>query len=250
MRVLATIFLGLFYMTQSGLSQPDSEQFPDFTHTDITGETHHLYDYLDDGKTVIIDVFATWCPICIGSLPALHEIDDEYGPNGNNTIQILSFERDPNTSNEAEFVQNYNVTTPVISEAVATVQSWNTVYQPNYFVICPDRSFDYYFGGIGSNADILLDKADQCSSVTAIDTSEKPINAQLLGNPVYQHLSLNVVNKDLQMNIMDLTGKSVQTVYLQSGLNTLDVSSLNPGVYIIRLVAENGDSQALKIIKK
>ena len=34
---------------------------PNFVVTDILGETHELYDYLGQGKYVVVDFFGTWC---------------------------------------------------------------------------------------------------------------------------------------------------------------------------------------------
>jgi len=33
---------------------------PDWTLKDINGVSYHLYDYLNAGKTVILDFYATW----------------------------------------------------------------------------------------------------------------------------------------------------------------------------------------------
>ena len=38
---------------------PDGTIAPDFTLVDINGTTHHLYDYLDSGKTVFIEFSGT-----------------------------------------------------------------------------------------------------------------------------------------------------------------------------------------------
>ena len=38
---------------------PDGSIAPDFTTTDVNGNVHRLYDYLDDGYTVILDISAT-----------------------------------------------------------------------------------------------------------------------------------------------------------------------------------------------
>ena len=55
----------VFTVTQVGFAQlPDGSVAPDFTITDIDGEEHNLYSYLDYGYSVIIDFSATWCGTC------------------------------------------------------------------------------------------------------------------------------------------------------------------------------------------
>lgn len=43
---------------------PPNSNAPDFTTTDIDGNTQNLYDYLDQGYTVFLDISATWCGPC------------------------------------------------------------------------------------------------------------------------------------------------------------------------------------------
>ena len=63
MKKLFTI-LTICWSLSSFAQLADGSVAPDFTVTDINGNSHRLYDYLNNGYTVIIDISATWCPPC------------------------------------------------------------------------------------------------------------------------------------------------------------------------------------------
>ena len=52
------------------------ERFRDLTLTDINGNSVNTADFR--GKIIIFNVWATWCPPCIGELPDFNEIASEY----------------------------------------------------------------------------------------------------------------------------------------------------------------------------
>ena len=88
-------------LASSSFAQLDgTDVAPDFTGTDLNGNSHNLYDYLDAGKTVVIDVSATWCSPCWSYHQAheLRNLYDTYGPNGTDEVMVLFIEGDPSTT--------------------------------------------------------------------------------------------------------------------------------------------------------
>ena len=70
---------------------PDGSIAPDFTVTDLNGVTHSLSAYLAQGKTVIIDISATWCSPCWNyhESGALEQLYYTYGPEGSDEVVVL-----------------------------------------------------------------------------------------------------------------------------------------------------------------
>ncbi len=129
----------------------DGSVAPDFTGTDINGQTYHLYELLDQGKTVILDVSATWCGPCwfYHNTHALKGAWEQWGPNGTNEIVVLFVEGDPNTnlaclygaagcssSTQGNWVQGTPY--PIIDDA-SIAQKYKINYFPTVFGICPNR---------------------------------------------------------------------------------------------------------------
>ena len=76
----------------------------DFTVTDVHGNTHNLFTYLDDGKHVIVDFFFTTCGPCISSVPTMNTAFTNYGCNSGEVIFIAIDDGD----SDAEVLQYEN----------------------------------------------------------------------------------------------------------------------------------------------
>ena len=77
-----TLLIIACFISSFALAQlPANSLGADFTVTDIDGETHNLYDILDEGKTVILDLFATWCGPCwsFAETGVLENLQNECG---------------------------------------------------------------------------------------------------------------------------------------------------------------------------
>lgn len=126
----------------------DGSIAPDFTATDLNGKAWQLYDVLNQGKTVILDISATWCAPCwnyhqSGTLESLYE---KYGPSGTDELMVFFIEGDPSTSIADLYDMGTNsqgdwvAGTPYpIIDAAAIADNYNNAYFPTIYSICPNR---------------------------------------------------------------------------------------------------------------
>jgi len=98
--LLAITFSLMAVVSQAQLA-PGSALPANITGSDVlTDEAVDVQAWLDDGKFVVIDVFATWCPPCwdFHTSGWLDDMNERYGPEGTDQIRILGVEADASTA--------------------------------------------------------------------------------------------------------------------------------------------------------
>ncbi len=127
-------------------ANPNDVYSPDWTATATTGQSVNLYDLLAQGKTVVLDLFAAWCPPSQQMLTAnfLQDWNAHMGPDGTDQIRIVAIAVDQSAGSVTPFIEEAQW--PVI---VQDGESFGPLYNaigmydnavPTLLMICPDRS--------------------------------------------------------------------------------------------------------------
>lgn len=147
------LLIALLAGLTSNAQLANGTQAPDFTLTDIEGNSHTLSDYLNSGKTVILEFFACHCPTCWAyhNTNRLKNVISSYGPNGSvsQDIVVLAIEYDANNgANEFNGVSgatqgdwvtgtNFPLINPEGTDR-AVLTNYNVNYYPMIYKICPN----------------------------------------------------------------------------------------------------------------
>lgn len=122
----------------------------DFTLYDQYGNEHTLSDY--EGKTVFLNIWATWCPPCKKEMPHIESLYKEYGENSEDVI-ILGLAA-PNLGSEGSeehiisFLEEEGYTFPVVFDT-----EWDQIYGygisafPTTFIIDKEGYINLYVPG-------------------------------------------------------------------------------------------------------
>lgn len=108
---------------------------PEFTVSTLNGEEASLADY--EGKLILLNLWATWCPPCRAEMPSMQALYDELESDGF-TILALAAPNPPRETEEKirQHIADNNFTFPVLVDSEYTAyRIYNTGSIPTSYLI-------------------------------------------------------------------------------------------------------------------
>jgi len=103
----------------------EAEKAPSFQIADLNGDILDSKDF--EGKVIIVNFWATWCPPCLKEIPDFIKAYDEFKDKG---LEILGLAVSDTEDKVRQFVKNHDVNYPVAMATYEIVQA----FQPGNYI--------------------------------------------------------------------------------------------------------------------
>ncbi len=230
MKHLSTLILFLGLASALMAQLPNGATAPNFKGKDLTGRTWELYDILESGRPVVMDVSATWCGPCWNyhNSNALKTLYQTQGPAGTGQVMVFFIEGDNATNTACLYGPTgcvggtqgnwvANTPYPIIDDASIS-NAYDVGYFPTVYLICPDKKVKEV-GQI--NAAALWSQAAPCVGnipqhyATISDFQAGTVSTQLCGaqsgSPTIKLMNLGAVAITEAVVELKWNGTTVQT---------------------------------------
>jgi hypothetical protein len=257
---------------------PDGTIAADFTFTDMNGQTQHLYEYLNQGKYVALDISATWCDPCWeyhSKIKTMEKLYQKHDTPGDGKWKVLFIEGDETTTDDDIKGTGNNtmgnwldgtpfpICNPPKGKAFTDFRTSYDVQQfPTLYLICPDKKI---YSSVLNDWDHLADWQDvplwekvalSCGTTTGINKSEANNSFNVYPNPATDKLELlfNINTAgSVKLQVVNTLGQEIESKdlgILNTGNQSISYSTkgFSPGFYYFILSTSKGNSFVKKVM--
>lgn len=251
---LSVVFLLIIFNITELKGQVPLTTAIDFTVKDLNSNTHHLYEYLDAGKIVVIDFFTTSCGPCQTYAAQISDAYDYFGCNQGNVI-FLGINWGSDNHEVRIFDSIWNARYPSVSGLQGggnrVVDSFQVQSYPTVIVITPDKNIATNYIWPPAYDSIV-------NRVTLAGGVEAPCTVSAVTQSSMQAIHLQTTNHSLHFTFRETDNYTV-TVYTIDGKNLISYTisgtpthiiqhNLKKGIYFAVVQSKKGKSQTLKFI--
>ena len=177
---------------------------------------------------VVLKFFTNWCGICNNTADEVQALYESYQNNGD-PVEFWALDRDPNETNvhATTYRNNNNLTFPVIGEASSVAALYGVQYQPEYKIVCVDRSYE---------EEITYTQVDQhvqncLNQITGIEESSATGKLNIRQSNHSVSLTWGAASTEFsKLTVIDVAGRVVLNKRVSGG-EKVNVN-LAPGVYV------------------
>lgn len=110
-----------------------SDVAPDFTLPTVDGQPVSLSDF--KGKVVVLNVWATWCPLCVREIPRLVRVSETYKDQGLVVLGVNTTYQD-DVAKVEQFARDQGISYPVLLDTAGDVgQKYPARLMPTTYLI-------------------------------------------------------------------------------------------------------------------
>ena len=153
--LILALFLYSGLIQAADLRPYDGAPLPDFTLTDMQGNSHTLSDY--QGKVVMLNFWATYCGPCIKEMPSMQRLKEKMA---GKPFTILAVDMAEEPADVSAFLAKHKIKVdfPLLLDPNGeVVEQWMISAVPTTFILDPGGKIRYaLFGGLEWDNDEVI----------------------------------------------------------------------------------------------